>query len=144
FKEMFNQYGQNRRGNLNVNGGSENAKYYLSVGYYDETGLYKTDELAKYNSAIKFKRFNFTSNLNVQVSKTTKIDFGASGWISDGNYPGNSADNIWSAAYLMPPTVIPKKYSNGYIATPRTGDTWNPYDLLTQSGYVSELKSQLW
>lgn len=142
-KEMFNDAGQNRRVNLNVNGGSDRANYYLSLGYYDENGLYKTDELAQYNSAIKFTRYNFTSNLSLKLFKDTKVDFGASGWISDGNYPGQSASAIWNAAYIMPPTVIPVRYTNGFIPQPR-GEESNPYDMLTQRGYVSNVESQLW
>ncbi|MFC0513029.1 SusC/RagA family TonB-linked outer membrane protein [Mucilaginibacter angelicae] len=143
-KEMFKSHGQNRKANLNTSGGSEKAQYYLSLGYYDENGLYKTDELAKYNSSIKFTRYNFTSNLSVQVFSKTKVDFGASGWISDINSPGKTVNDIWTAALTMPPTVIPARYSNGYIAQTRAIDVPNPYDLLTQSGYASETKSQLW
>jgi TonB-linked SusC/RagA family outer membrane protein len=54
FKVLFNKSGQNRRARVNANGGSESAQYYLSVGYYDEKGLLKTDQLANYNSAIKY------------------------------------------------------------------------------------------
>lgn len=144
FQEMFNKTGKNRRINLNVNGGSEKAKYYLSLSHYDETGLYKVEELAKYNYAVKFKRFNFTSNLNLQVTKSTKLDFGVSGYIANGNYPGNSARDIWDLATLVPPIVHPPRYSNGFYAQQRSGDLWNPYSQLTQSGYVSEVKSQLW
>ncbi|WP_293944695.1 MULTISPECIES: SusC/RagA family TonB-linked outer membrane protein [unclassified Sphingobacterium] len=141
--EMFNDFGQNRRANMNINGGSERTKYYVSFGYFDENGLYKTDELAQYNSKIKFTRFNFTSNLSMTIFKNTKVDFGAMGYVTNGNYPGVSASTIWDAAYIMPPTVIPVKYSNGYIAMPR-GEVRNPYDLLTQSGYVNNITSQLW
>jgi TonB-linked SusC/RagA family outer membrane protein len=144
FKEMFNKTGNNRRVNLNVSGGSENTQHYLSLSYFDETGLYKVDELAKYNSQVKFRRFNFTSNLNLKVTKTTKLDFGVSGYITNGNYPGNSASDIWGLATLVPPIVHPTKYSNGLFAQQRSGDIWNPYTQLTQSGYNSELKSQLW
>lgn len=141
---LFNKYGQNRRARVNANGGSENAQYYLSVGYYDENGLYKTNDLANYNSAIKFTRYNFTSNLTLNVTKTTKVDFGASGWISNGNYPGVATTDIWKAAYLMPPILIPAVYSNGFASQISSGDVFNPYNRLTQSGYINEFRSQLW
>lgn len=144
FKTLFNETGQNRRARVNANGGSENAQYYLSVGYYDETGLYKTDQLADYNSAIKFSRYNFSSNLNLNVTKTTKVEFGASGWLSNGNYPGTSAEGIWSSAYSLPSISIPVIYSNGMHSQIRTGDVLNPYNQLTQTGYVNEFRSQLW
>ncbi len=144
FKVLFNDFGQNRRARVNANGGSDKAQYYLSVGYYDEKGLYKTDDLSAYNSQIKFTRYNFTSNLALQLTNTTKVDFGASGWISNGNYPGSSVDDIWGAAYNLPPILIPPVYSNGLHSKLRTADINNPYSMLTQSGYVSEFRSQLW
>lgn len=144
FDVVFNRFGNNRRGRVNANGGSERAQYYLSVGYYDEAGMFKTDELANYNSTMKFSRFNFTSNLTLDVTKTTKVDFGASGWISNGNYPGNSTGSIFNAAYVLPPVTIPVTYSNGLFSRIRTGDVSNPYTLLTQSGYATEFRNQLW
>jgi TonB-linked SusC/RagA family outer membrane protein len=144
FDELFKKYGQNRRARVNASGGSTNSQYYLSIGYYDESGMFKTDALANYNSEIKFTRYNFTSNLNLRLTNTTRVDFGASGWISDGNYPGAATADIWDAAYKMPPVVIPVRYSNGFFSRVRTGDINNPYTLLTQSGYVTEFRSQLW
>ncbi|MCK7554000.1 SusC/RagA family TonB-linked outer membrane protein [Chitinophaga sedimenti] len=141
---LFNKSGQNRRARVNANGGSEKANYYLSVGYYDESGMYKSDKLADYDNSVKFTRYNFTSNLGLNLTPTTKVDFGASGWISNGNFPGNSATSIWSSAYTLPPILIPVKYSNGLHSQIRTADVSNPYTLLTQTGYVSEFKSQLW
>jgi len=144
FAAIFKKYGNNRRVRVNASGGSERAQYYLSIGYYDETGMFKTDELAKYNSSIRFNRYNFTSNLTLNVTKTTKVDFGASGWISNGNYPGNATGSIFNAAYVMPPVSIPVKYSNGNFSQVRTGDMANPYTMLTQSGYSTRFNSQLW
>lgn len=144
FDVIFNKHGNNRRVRVNANGGSEKAQYYLSVGYYDETGMFKTDQLAQYNSAIRFTRYNFTSNLTLNLTKSTRADFGASGWISNGNYPGTGTGSIFNAAYVMPPITIPVRYSNGYFSQPRTGDMGNPYTMLTQSGYATRFNSQLW
>src|SRR5690606_34163009 len=127
FDVVFNRFGNNRRGRVNANGGSDKAQYYLSVGYYDETGMFKTDELANYNSTMKFSRFKLTTNLTLDVTKTTKAGFGAAGWISNGNYPGNSTGSIFNAAYVLPPVTIPVRYSNGLLPRIRTGDVSNPY-----------------
>jgi len=144
FKAIFRNSAGNQRARVNASGGSENAKYYLSVGYYDELGLFKTDDLAKYNSSLKYKRYNFTANLNLNVTKSTKVDFGASGWISNGNYPGVAVNDIWGAAYLATPISIPVIYSNGYHSQIASGDVFNPYNQLTQSGYNNEFRNQLW
>src|SRR5690606_22393687 len=144
FDEIFKKTGNNRRFNFNANGGSEMATYYLSVGYYDEQGLFKDEGLEQYTSSIRFKRYNFTSNLSLDLTQSTKVDFGASGYISDGTYPGTSTGSIFSAAYQLPPVVHPPKYSDGKLAQQRTGDISNPYYLLTQTGYLSETRSQIW
>ncbi|WEK34403.1 MAG: TonB-dependent receptor [Candidatus Pseudobacter hemicellulosilyticus] len=144
FDEIFNQYGFNQRARVNVNGGSEKAQYYLSLGYYNEKGMFKTDDLTDYNSSMKFNRYNFTSNLTLNVTKKTKVEFGASGWISNGNYPGKSTADIFKAAYVMPPIMIPVRYSDGKLSRPKTADILNPYTLLTQTGYITEFRSQLW
>lgn len=144
FNILFNKTGQNRRARVNANGGSDNAQYYLSIGYYDEKGMYKTDGLANYNNQVKFTRYNFTSNLVLKLTKSTKVDFGAAGWLSNGNFPGNSAGSIWGSAYVLPPILIPPVYSNGLHSQLRTGDIFNPYNLLTQSGFATEFRSQLW
>lgn len=144
FDEIFNKTGENKRLNFNVNGGAEKARYYLSLGYYDEQGLFKTENLKQYASAIGLHRYNFTSNLSLDITNSTKLDFGASGFISQGNYPGASTGDIFASAYILPPVVHPPKYSDGKIAQQRTGDINNPYNLLTQTGYVAETRSQIW
>jgi TonB-linked SusC/RagA family outer membrane protein len=144
FGELFNKTGSNRRVNFNASGGSEMSKYYVGLGYYDERGLFKVDELQQYNSSIGLKRYNFTSNFTLNITNTTLMDFGASGWISDGNYPGTATPEIFHQAYILPPVVHPVKYSDGKIAQQRTADIYNPYHSLTQSGFKSEFRSQLW
>lgn len=37
-KELYKNFGRNRRANLNVRGGAPNASYYISLSYYDESG----------------------------------------------------------------------------------------------------------
>jgi len=140
--EVFNKQGNNSRVNLNINGGSENASYYVSTAYYTETGLMKTDELANYNSKMKLDRYNFTSNLNLNVTKTTKLEVGIQGYIMNGNYPGRKTNDIFGAVMLASPIVFPIKYPDGRIAKEQSGVN-NPYAELTQTGYSTQWKNQL-
>jgi len=140
--QIFNKHGNNSRVNLNINGGSENANYYVSTAYYTETGLMKTDELANYNSKMKFDRYNFTSNLNLNVTKTTKLELGVQGFITNGNYPGRTTNSIFGSVMLASPIVFPIKYPDGRIAKEQSGVN-NPYAELTQTGYATQWKNQL-
>lgn len=143
---LFKDYGSNNRANLNVTGGADIAQYYLSLGYYSETGQFKTEDIDTYNSELKRDRFNFTSNLNINLTKTTKVAFGINGFLMNYNRP-NAGDNaIFSLATQFAPHITPVRYSNGqwpYLA----GTTINPYQAMTQSGiqntYENAIRSNL-
>lgn len=144
FDEIFNTWGSNRRANFNVRGGSPNANYYISAGYYDETGFLKTDDLAKYNSDIKYTRYNFTSNLNVKATATTTFELGIQGWIANGNYSGRSADAVFQQALQLPAISYPVSYPGGkFGGVSPNGDQRNPWADITQTGYRNEFSNQL-
>jgi len=141
---VFNKYGHTRSANLNASGGVENAQYYVSLGYFNETGFLKTDELAKYNSSLKYNRYNFTSNLNLKVTKTTKLDVGLQGYFSNGNYPGINTGDIFQSAMDAAPVAYPIMYPGGLVpGQSSNGGFRNPYADLTRRGYRNEFKNQL-
>lgn len=139
FKTVFNDYGSNMRFNLNANGGSENANYYISVGYFNEVGLYKRDKSQSYNSTLKYERFNFTNNSRVNLTKTTKLELGLAGYISLYNQPGGGVDGIFDAAVFSPPHILPPRYSNGQWPQ-NPGTPRNPYMQLVGTGYSNSTR----
>lgn len=144
FDEVFNKYGSIRHAAVNISGGSTSAKYYVSTSYQDEGGLLKTDDLAQYNSAIKFSRYNFTSNLNLDITKSTKLDLGIQGFISNGNYPYVSTGDIFQQAMTVPPVEFPVSYPGNFIpGRSSNGEQRNPYADLTRRGYKNEFENQI-
>lgn len=145
--ELFNKAGNNVQANLNLSGGTQNATYYVSASYYSEKGLFKADKMKTYDSKIKFDRYNFVSRLNLNATKTTKIDLGIKGWISNGNYPGTSTSDIFYYSYLINPTLYPVMYPDNkepWVSTGGGGgNASNPYALLTNRGYQNEFKNQI-
>ncbi|MFZ4262675.1 SusC/RagA family TonB-linked outer membrane protein [Sphingobacterium sp. HJSM2_6] len=133
YKELFKNNATNNRANLNITGGADIAQYYLSLGYYNETGQFRTADIENYNSALKEDRFNFTSNLTVNVTPNTKIDFGINGYLKNFNEPARGRDYIFALATQTSPHVIPVQYSTGEWSFVK-GATENPYKALTQSG----------
>ena len=143
YKELFNDHGSNRRVNLNINGGSERAIYYVATSYYDEKGLYKTDELAKYDSQVRYKRYNLSTNLTLKPFDATTIKLGVQGYLANSNYPGSNSSDIFEKAFFMTPVLTPLKYEDGRIADVATSSVQNPYALLTQTGYANQWRNQL-
>ncbi len=143
--EIFNKYSRNRRANLNAGGGVENAQYYVSLAYYNETGFLKTDNLSQYNSALDYKRYNFTSNLNLKITGTTKLDLGIQGYASTGNYPGLNTSDIFNSAFDVSPVEYPVLYPGNFIpGKSSNGGFRNPYADLTRRGYRTEFKNQVY
>jgi len=142
---LFKDFGQNRTANANLSGGVSNARYFVSLGYYDETGLFKTDKAQRYNSAQKYSRYNVTSNLNWDITPTTKLDLGIKGILAQGNYPGaDPAQDIFAQAFQISPVEFPIMYPNGFIpGKSAQGDQRNPYADLTTRGYRTNYRNQL-
>lgn len=143
YDEIFNDFGSNRTLNLNINGGNDLTTYYVSTSYFDEKGLYKTDDLAKYDAQVRFKRYNLTSNLNVKPFRTTTVKLGIQGYLANVNYPGSNSSDIFEKAFFMTPILHPVRYEDGRIADAATSSVQNPWALLTQTGYANQWKNQL-
>ncbi|MFC3199183.1 TonB-dependent receptor [Parapedobacter deserti] len=143
YSEVFNKFGHNRRANLNMTGGSDRVNFYVSTAYFSEVGLFKRDELQNYNSQIKLDRYNFTTNLSMQATATTKVDLGVQGYIMNGNFPGSSTGGIFGMAMQATPIAFPVLYSNGYVGDQRGGELQNPYAMLTRTGYVTEWRNRI-
>ncbi|WP_165500473.1 TonB-dependent receptor [Pedobacter psychroterrae] len=136
YDELFNKYGNNNRATLNVRGGSDDATYYISTGYYGEVGMFKRDEVQSYNSTLKMDRFNFTSNVGVNITKTTKLDLGVNGFITNVNQPGFGVNELFALATSSAPHIIPTRYSNGQWPQ-LPGTLPSPLMALTQSGVTT-------
>ncbi|RNI31438.1 SusC/RagA family TonB-linked outer membrane protein [Rufibacter latericius] len=142
--EVFENFGRNRNANLNVSGGSPQAKYYVSLGYYDETGLFNTDAIAQYNATTRFTRYNVTSNVTLDLTKSTKVDLGIQGYIATGNYPAESAADIYGSALEISPIEYPVMYPGGFVpGRSSNGGSRNPYADAALRGYQNENKNQL-
>ncbi|MBZ4190896.1 SusC/RagA family TonB-linked outer membrane protein [Niabella beijingensis] len=140
---LFNRHGYQRRGNLNINGGSDLTTYYVGISYFDEKGLYKQDDLVKYNQQVGYKRYNLTSNLTVKPSQLAKIELGIQGYLANANYPATAQADIFEGAWFMTPVVHPPMFENGTVPDQRAGSLQNPYAMLTQTGYANQWRNQL-
>lgn len=71
--EVMKKTSTQQQYNVNISGGTKTVKYFVSGGVISQDGFYKNDALTKYS------RFNFRSNLDVEVSKelTASLNIGA-------------------------------------------------------------------
>ncbi|PTT00696.1 TonB-dependent receptor [Pedobacter sp. HMWF019] len=66
--------------NLNVNGGTEKITYFFNLGYMKQDGIFKTNSL-------DYNRYNFRSNVNINISKRLRAQILASGYTDEKNQP---------------------------------------------------------
>lgn len=86
---MMNDYAPQQQQNVNISGGTSVAKYFVSLGYLSQEGLWK--QFAKeYNNNDRYKKFNFRSNLSLDISKSTKANIQIGGVTSNRSSPGGS------------------------------------------------------
>ena len=76
FKMITNKYSAQTQHNVNISGGSKLARYYVSLGYQNQEGLYKNfNQSYGYNNNDKYERYNVRTNLDVNLTPTTKLNF---------------------------------------------------------------------
>ncbi len=142
-KEILRDFSRNRSANINIQGGSDKAVYYIGLAYYDEDGMYKDTKLADYNSNTFFRRYNATTSLTLNPFRSTEIKLGIQGYLANANYPAAAQSTIFSSAYFTPPTYIAPMYPDGKLGAFSGGDL-NPVAQLGATGYANQWRSQIY
>lgn len=139
-KSMYKDWAPYYNANVNVTGGGEAMRYFLSASFYDQDGSYKVAKLNGYNPNLNFKRYDFRSNVDVNVSKTTLLSLNLDAMLVNSRYPGTSASYIWYNAYATNPVVFPVRYPGNKWAGPVNNGGVNPYNSLQNAGYSTEFR----
>ncbi len=140
--EVFQNFSTNEKVNMNVSGGSDKIRYYVSGAYLHENGILKTDEMEDKKSRLKFDRFNFRSNIDIDLSKTTLFKLNLGGYYKEKGAPGFDVSDIFTATLAATPISYPKIYSDGSYAH-LGGSQINPWMASTHSGYSMNTENQI-
>lgn len=115
-KTLIKPFSLEARQNLNISGGIDKAKYFISAGYLFQDGLLKNFEhpSSEVNTNYYYKRYNFRSNLDIQATKTLSLKLDLSGAFNEINQPNiggrNGRNNVFyemSDYNQMPPFAYP-------------------------------------
>ena len=148
FRDAFLQ----TKNNINISGGSDKVRYFVSMGYMFQNGLLKQIPGLTYDNNYSYNRYNYRANLDFKLTETTDMKFNINGVIGDTREPLSSASgsNIWMISMLwahptaspglvndMPVTVVDSK------ALPDGLTKWNGWEYYYWSGYQSKYKTTL-
>lgn len=124
------------RANVDVNGGGANARYFASVSYVEEGGMYNSDSALKdYKTNANYHRWNYRMNFDLNITKTTLLKIGVAGALEKQNQPGSIYDEVWTSLMGYNAIATPVKYKNGRWGSQGSGNHNNPWVLVTQYGY---------
>ncbi|MBQ7771470.1 MAG: TonB-dependent receptor [Bacteroidales bacterium] len=122
FRDVFMQ----SKNNINISGGNENVKYFISVGYLYQNGLLKQMPGQEYDNNYRYNRYNYRANIDARLTPTTTMKLGIGGVagktqeprnvVSDTNQDQNPwvISQIWTHPFAGPGfidgvrTVVPK------------------------------------
>ncbi|WP_230679927.1 SusC/RagA family TonB-linked outer membrane protein [Pontibacter rufus] len=127
--EVLNPVALQNRQNLSVNGGTENVRYYASLGTVYQDGLYK-------NGATKYKQYNFRTNLDADITERFNIGLSLSGRQENRQYPQYGAGGIFWQTYRAYP-FIPARYPNGLPSQGVEGGI-NPVMIVTDAAGLNK------
>lgn len=149
---VMEKYAMQHQYNINVTGGNETARYFVSFGKLFQDGLFKTFNTDP-RSNFKYNRYNFRTNLDVNLSKSTVLSINVGGRMEDRNTTGDSASdsnregNIYSSIVGAQPMsgagIIDGKRVRGnpeYVGVNIRGDGLSGH---YAKGYKSEVTNVL-
>ncbi len=120
-------------------GGSEVARYFLSLGANTETAAYKVESNSPYASNVGFNTYNYRINLDLNLTEKTTVYLGSDGYFSQLDQPGiANTDYIWNAQAQLTPLAIPTIYSNGLYPGMGGGSMSSPYVMINRTGKASD------
>jgi TonB-linked SusC/RagA family outer membrane protein len=140
--------------NLNIQGGTKTVKYFVLAGLMNQNGNYKHTDVGPYNTNAVFKRYNFRSNIDINITENFYARLNLGGRIQNRVAPGTTAARIVQIANTQP-SIYPVIMENNDNAANRNFIAKHPEGLLfgsqlyrynilgelAYSGFINEYKT---
>jgi len=132
-----------QRFNLNVSGRSKAMRYFVNVGHLSQNGLWKTDQ-KDYNASSSLKRYNFRSNIDVDLNKTLTAFLNVAGYMEQANAPNpdRSSAQLLYYTYIYPATMPGPLTPDGQVLTTQS-ESNPPWAFINRSGYTQEKRTNV-
>lgn len=121
---LIKDYTINQKADINVSGGGKTAQYYISGTWNIDRGILKTVPGSSFNSNIKLNNYSVRSNVNINITPSTKATVRTSAQFDDYNGPIGYRDNegnwvnggraVFNSAIWSNPVMFPAYYPSSY------------------------------
>jgi len=148
---LFKDHAANKQVNLNVSGGGKVARYYVAGSYSNDNGMLKVDGKNNFNNNIKLDRYMLRSNVNINITETTKAVIRLQGAFDQYSGPIDGGSDLFNKVLRTNPVLFPATFAPD-IAHEKTqhilfgnadnGNFLNPYADMVK-GYKEYYTSQV-
>lgn len=141
--ETLRNLGSTDNTNASFQGSIKGVKYFTMVNFQTDKGLLgPVDENVGYSTQLSYSKFNFRTNLDIDITKSTKFKVSIGGNLRESRSPGNGQDAIMNALYSIPSAAFPvKTYNNVWGGTSAYNN--NPVAQVSATGYGVQYIRQL-
>ena len=111
--ETFKDTGISNKYTIEFSGGGDKFRYYTMVGLLTDKGFVKSPNMNDgYSTQNKYSRGNLRTNLDIDLTSTTKLKLNLLGTLSESSRPGASVD-LWDMVYSLPAAAFPIRTEDG-------------------------------
>ncbi|PID89166.1 MAG: SusC/RagA family TonB-linked outer membrane protein [Bacteroidia bacterium] len=98
---------------------------------------YYLNAKSKYANDVAYQKITYRANIDMNLTKSTKLYFGTDGHVTISQTPGGikNTDKLWQLTREITPLMFPTRYSTGELPTYGAGDDYSPYTMLNETGY---------
>lgn len=148
---LFKDFATSYRANVSARGGGKVATYYVSGAYTEDTGVLKVDKRNSFNNNIDDKNYTLRSNVDINVTPTTKLAVRLTGNFRDYQGPLNGGSDVYRQVMHSDPVLFPAYYpvddehvgiQHIMFGNYEDGSYINPYANLVK-GYKNYQRSQM-
>ena len=148
---LFKDFATSYRANVSARGGGKVATYYVSGAYTEDTGILKVDKRNSFNNNIDDKNYTLRSNVDINVTPTTKLAVRLTGNFRDYQGPLNGGSDVYRQVMHSDPVLFPAYYpvDDDHVGIQhimfdnyQDGSYINPYANLVK-GYKNYQRSQM-
>lgn len=110
--EMTDSFATTINANFNIRGGTRFVKYFASVGYAHEGSIFKGMQDGKIDSRYYYNRFNYRTNVDFNVTRSTTVSFKLGGNVGIKNkpQPQDGDDGMWKYIFGSSTAKYPMYY----------------------------------
>ncbi|QNK63261.1 TonB-dependent receptor [Pedobacter sp. PAMC26386] len=136
-KEFLKPFAPQQNININASGGTKLVKYFVSGGYLSQSGLFNHTNDRDFNGSINYNRFNFRSNVDVDVNPDFRLSVNLAARNEVRNGPRGGTGRLFSLLMRTPPNNGPLLNPDGtYGAGPSLTD--NVLAEFSYQGYTKD------